>query len=71
MRRSKEGREPVKPRRRNTVARKRSNAPKPASRRSIAGTHKAELAQVIRERDELLEQQAAITDVLRVLQFAG
>ena len=67
MRRSKEGREPVKPRRRNTVTRKRSNAPKPASRRSTAGTHKAELARIIRERDEALEQQAAISDVLRVI----
>jgi two-component system, NtrC family, sensor kinase len=66
-RHSKEGREPIKPRRRKTVTRKRSNAPKPASRRSIAGTHKAELAQVIRERDEALEQQAAISDILRVI----
>jgi hypothetical protein len=60
------GGEPAKARRRETVTRKRPNTPKAAHRRSFAGTHQAELARVIRERDEALEQQRAISDVLRV-----
>jgi two-component system, NtrC family, sensor kinase len=66
-RHSKEGREPVKARRRKTVTRKRQNAPKAGRRRSLASTHETELAQVIRERDEGLEQQRAISDILRVI----
>jgi two-component system, NtrC family, sensor kinase len=66
-RHSKEGREPVKARRRKTVTRKRRNAPKAERRRIIADTQQTELAQVIRERDEALEQQAAITGILRVI----
>jgi hypothetical protein len=66
-RHSKEDREPVKARRRKTVTRKRRNAPKFGRRRSFAGTHQTELAQVIRERDEALEQQAATSEVLRVI----
>jgi hypothetical protein len=66
-RRSRAGGERVKTRHRKTVTRKRRNAPKPANHRSIAGTHKAELTRVIRERDEALEQQAAITGILRVI----
>jgi two-component system, NtrC family, sensor kinase len=66
-RRSRVGGERVKTRHRKTVTRKRRNAPKAPRRRSIAGTHQTELALVIRERDELLEQHAAITDILRVI----
>ena len=66
-RRSRAGGEPVKARRRKTVTRKRPTAPKAGHRRSFASTHQTELAQVIRERDEALEQQAAINDVLRVI----
>jgi hypothetical protein len=65
-RHSKEGREPVKARRHKTVTRKRRSAPK-ARRRSTAGIHQTELARVMRERDEALEQPAAITDILRVI----
>jgi hypothetical protein len=64
-RHSREGREPAKARRRKTVTRKRRNATKPGRRRSIAG--QTELARVIRELDEALEQQAAISDILRVI----
>jgi hypothetical protein len=35
--------------------------------RSFAATDQTELARIIRERDEALEQQAAITDILRVI----
>ena len=66
-RRSKEGREPVKARRLKTATRKPSNAPKAARCRSLASPHEIELARVIRERDEALEQQAAISDVLRAI----
>ena len=66
-RRSRAGGEPAKARRRKTVTRKRRNAPKAGHRRSFAGTHQTELARVIRERDEALEQQAAISDILRVI----
>jgi two-component system, NtrC family, sensor kinase len=65
-RHSKEGPEPVNARRRKTVTRKRRSAPK-VRRRSAASAHRTELARVIRERDEALEQQAAITDILRVI----
>src|SRR6516165_9651966 len=65
-RRSKAGGEIVKARRRKTVALKRGNAPK-AMHSSSAATHETELARVIRERDEALEQQTAISDILRVI----
>src|SRR6516165_6064956 len=65
-RRSKAGGEIVKARRRKTVALKRGNAPK-AMRSSSAATQETELARVIRERDEALEQQTAISDILRVI----
>jgi GAF domain-containing protein len=67
MRRHSEGREPVKARRRKTVTRKRRNAPKAGRRRSIFDTQQTDLARVIRERDEALERQAAITEILRVI----
>jgi hypothetical protein len=60
-------REPLKARRLKTVTRKPSNAPKAGRRRSLASTHETELARVVRERDEALEQQAAIRDILRVI----
>jgi len=66
-RHSKEGSQPVKARRRKTVTRKRQNAPKARPHRSIADTHQTDLARVIRERDEALEQQAATAEVLRVI----
>jgi two-component system, NtrC family, sensor kinase len=66
-RRSRAGGERVKTRHRKTVTRKRRNAPKALRRRSIAGTDQTELARVIRERDEALEQQAAISDILHVI----
>src|SRR5262245_15134392 len=64
-RRSRAGGERVKARHRKTVT--RQNAPKVRPRRSIAGTHQTDLAQVIGERDEALEQQAAISDILRII----
>ena len=66
-RRSRAVGEPVKTRDRKTVTRKRRIAPKAGRRRSIAGTHQTELERVIGERDEALEQQAAIRDILRVI----
>ena len=46
----------------------RRNAAKPARRRSPAATRKeTNVAQVIRERDEALEQLAATADVLQVI----
>jgi hypothetical protein len=46
----------------------RENAAKAERRRSLAGTsHQTELAQVIRERDEAREQQAATAEVLKVI----
>jgi two-component system, NtrC family, sensor kinase len=66
-RRSRAGGERVKTRHRKTVTRKRRNAPKAVRRRPIADTQQIELARVIRERDEALEQQAAIADILRVI----
>jgi hypothetical protein len=65
-RRSRAGREPVKTRRRKGVTLKRRNSPK-AVRSSSDATHQTELARIIRERDEALEQQTAISDVLRVI----
>jgi two-component system, NtrC family, sensor kinase len=65
-RRSKAGGEPVKARSRKTATLKRRTAPK-AVRSSSDATHETEIARVIRERDEALEQQTAISDVLRVI----
>jgi GAF domain-containing protein len=67
-RHSKEGRN-LKARRRKSVARKRPNAVKAAGhqRKSSAAGQKTTVAQLTRERDEALEQQAAISDILRVI----
>ena len=65
-RRSKAGGEPAKTRRRKTATLKRRTAPK-AVRSSSDATHQTEMALVIRERDELLEQRTAISDILRVI----
>ena len=69
-RRSSTGGEPIKARRRKTMTLKRRNAPK-AVRGSSDATHETEMARVIRERDELLEQRTAIRrHSPRNLQFA-
>ena len=65
-RRSRAGGEPVKARRRKAATLKRRTAPK-AVRSSPDATHQTEMARVIRERDELLEQRTAISDILRVI----
>src|SRR6516164_11419032 len=65
-RHSKEGREPIKARRRKTITRKSRNSPK-AKGRPLAGGRQTALARAVRERDEALEQQAAISDILRVI----
>ena len=65
-RRSRSGGEPLKARRRKAATPKRRNAPKAVCSSSDA-THETEIARVIRERDEALEQQTAISDILRVI----
>src|SRR5262249_18317985 len=67
-RRSRPGGEPAKAQRQKTGARKRRVTSKAARRRSSAdAVQETEIARVIRERDEALEQQAAISDILRVI----
>ena len=66
-RRSKAGGQPAKAHRRKTVARKSHITPKAVRRRSLAGTDETELARVIRERDEALQQQRATADLLKVI----
>src|SRR6516164_10212679 len=67
-RRSRAGGEPAKTQRRKTAARKGPSAPKTVRRRSSAdAVQETEIARVIGERDEALEQQAAINDILRVI----
>ena len=56
----------MKKRRRKATTPKRGIAPKTV-RSSSDATHQTEMARVIRERDELLEQRTAISDILRVI----
>ena len=67
-RRSRAGGEPVKTRRRKAMTLKRGIAPKVALRRgsAAAGLNK-KVAPLARERDELLEQQTATSEVLKVI----
>jgi len=67
-RRSRAGGEPAKAQRRKTAARKSRIAPKVVrSRKSSAAREETKVAPLIRERDELLEQQAATSEVLGVI----
>ena len=63
-RRSRTGGEPVKTRRRKTVTLKRRNAPKALGRR---GPSAASQETVARELSEALDQQAATSEVLRII----
>jgi len=64
---SRAGGDPVKTRRRKTAARKRSNAPKAAVRRSPPAGQETEVARLTRERDEALEQRTATAKVLKII----
>jgi GAF domain-containing protein len=66
-RRSRAGGEPVKTRRRKTAVRKRGTAPKVRGRGTPAHDQDTEIARVIRERDEALEQFSATSEVLKVI----
>ena len=66
-RRSRAGGEPVKTRRRKTLALKSGNAPKAAVRRSPPARQETEVGRLTRERDEALEQLTAASKVLEVI----
>jgi hypothetical protein len=68
-RRSRAGRKPAKARRRKAVTAKRRKEPKSARRRSSsAADQEAEVvARLTRELNETLEQQTAVSEVLRVM----
>jgi hypothetical protein len=67
-RRSRAGGEPIKGRRRKTPEPKSRNAPNAITRsKSSPTTSKTEVARLSRERDEALKQQAATSEVLRVI----
>src|ERR1700730_17996785 len=67
-RRSKAGGKPIKARHRNTVTRKRRNAPKSVGRRGSAVTsQETKVAKLKRELHEAFEQQTATAEVLRVI----
>jgi GAF domain-containing protein len=57
----------MKKRRLKTAAPKRRNARTPARRRASSAALNTKIAELSRERDELLEQQAATSEVLRVV----
>jgi two-component system NtrC family sensor kinase len=66
-RRSRAGGEPVKTRRRKTLALKSGNAPEVARHRSPRAGQETEVARLTRERDEALEREKASAEVLRVI----
>ena len=66
-RRSRIGGEPVKTRRRKTVTRKNSNAPKVAVRRSPPAGQETEVVRLTRELHEAQEQQRATGEILGVV----
>ena len=70
-RRSRAGGEPVKTRRRKTLALKRGNAPKAVGHSSSAASQESEIARLRRELNEALEQHTATSDVLKVVSQSG
>ena len=67
-RRSRAGGEPVKTRRRKTLALKSGYAPKAVVSRSFSSvSQETKVALLTRERDEALEQQKATAEILRVI----